>query len=234
MGHQLNSLVRSSDYFSLLHNNRLIEVIVVEDNQKIGEGLKVLLNGTEGLHCPAVFADCESMLKQVEDILPDVVLMDIGLPGMDGIEGIKRLKKLFPNILILVLTIHEEDEKIFDAICAGACGYLLKQTSPTKLIDAIKDVYEGGSPMSSTIARKVISFFQEKKTQQANGKDYNLTPREKEVLKSLVEGLSCKAMADSLFVSIETVRFHFRNIYNKLHVHTQAEAVAKALKESIV
>jgi DNA-binding NarL/FixJ family response regulator len=233
MVHQLNSLARSADYFSLLHG-KTIEVVVVEDNQKIADGLKVLLNGTDGLHCPNVFSDCESMLKQIEDILPDVVLMDIGLPGMNGIEGIKRLKKLFPNILILVLTIHEEEDKIFDAICAGACGFLLKQTSPTKLIDAIKEVYEGGSPMSSSIARKVLNFFQEKKTRQTNGNDYNLTSREKEVLKSLVDGFSCKAIADTLFVSIETVRFHFRNIYNKLHVHTQAEAVAKALKEGIV
>jgi DNA-binding NarL/FixJ family response regulator len=152
---------------------------------------------------------------------------------MSGIEGIKILKKLYPDVQILVLTIHEEDDLVFEALCAGACGYLLKQTSPARLVEAIREAYEGGAPMSSHIARKVVAFFQEKKNNNGNNA-YNLTLREMEVLKSLVEGKSCKAIADSLFISIETVRFHFRNIYNKLHVHTQAEAVAKALKEGII
>ncbi|MCX6150616.1 MAG: response regulator transcription factor [Ignavibacteriales bacterium] len=235
MVHQSNSLGGSfKNSFANQNEKNMIEVVVVEDNQKIREGLKILLNGTDGLRCAAVFSDCESMFERIEKVLPDVVLMDIGLPGMTGIEGTKKLKKLYPNILILVLTIHEENEHIFDALCAGACGYLLKQTSPSKLIEAIRETYEGGSPMSSNIARKVISYFQEKKIEQAVGKDYNLTSREKEVLKSLVDGLSCKAIADSLFISVETVRFHFRNIYIKLQVHTQAEAVAKVLKEGIV
>lgn len=211
----------------------MIEIIIVEDNARIREGLSVLLDGTDGFKCRNTFSSCETMLEKIGDSEPDIVLMDIGLPGMSGIEGIKILKRLFPEIQILVLTIHEEDDLVFEALCAGACGYLLKQTSPARLVEAIREAYEGGAPMSSHIARKVVAFFQEKKNNNGNN-EYNLTQREIEVLKSLVEGSSCKVIADSLFISIETVRFHFRNIYNKLHVHTQAEAVAKAIKEGIV
>ncbi len=211
----------------------MIEIIIVEDNNRIREGLSVLLDGTDGFKCRGVYSNCEAMFEKIGDSEPDIVLMDIGLPGMSGIEGIKILKKLFPEVQILVLTIHEEDDLVFEALCAGACGYLLKQTSPARLVEAIREAYEGGAPMSSHIARKVVAFFQEKKSTNGNNA-YNLTLREMEVLKSLVEGRSCKAIADSLFISIETVRFHFRNIYNKLHVHTQAEAVAKALKEGII
>ncbi|RJP65067.1 MAG: DNA-binding response regulator [Ignavibacteriales bacterium] len=211
----------------------MIEIIIVEDNNRIREGLSVLLDGTDGFKCRGVYSNCEAMLEKIGDSEPDIVLMDIGLPGMSGIEGIKILKKLYPDVQILVLTIHEEDDLVFEALCAGACGYLLKQTSPARLVEAIREAYEGGAPMSSHIARKVVAFFQEKKNNNGTNA-YNLTLREMEVLKSLVEGRSCKAIADSLFISIETVRFHFRNIYNKLHVHTQAEAVAKALKEGII
>ena len=139
-----------------------------------------------------------------------------------------------PELTILVLTVYDENDLIFDAICAGACGYLVKKTPPSKLLEAIQDAYEGGSPMSSHIARKVIDFFQQKKQPVPEKSSYMLTPREKEILKGLVEGKSFKSIADALFISIETVRFHFRNIYKKLHVHSQSEAVAKALKEGII
>ena len=212
----------------------MIRVAVVEDNNAIREGLKILIDGTMGYSCIGSYVDCETMLKNIQKINPDILLMDLGLPGMSGIEGIKKAKVVLPELIILVLTIYEENDRIFDALCAGASGYLIKKTPPSKLLEAIKDAYEGGAPMSSQIARKVIEFFQTKKTTSPNKNEYVLTPREKEILSGLVEGHNFKAIADSLFISIETVRFHFRNIYRKLHVHSQSEAVAKALKEGLI
>lgn len=212
----------------------MIKVFVVEDNDAIRDGLKILIDGTEGYSCIGAFPQCDVMLKNLDKLKPDVLLMDIGLPGMNGIEGIKRAKAILPELTILVLTVYEENELVFDALCAGACGYLVKKTPPSKLLEAIQEAYQGGSPMSSNIARKVIDFFQQKKQLSPQKSQNILTPREKEILTGLVEGNSFKAIADSLFISIETVRFHFRNIYKKLHVHSQSEAVAKAIKEGII
>ena len=211
----------------------MIKVVVVEDNDSIREGLKILIDGTEDYSCIASFSECETMLRNIKKLNPDVLLMDIGLPGMNGIEGIKKVKVIFPELAILILTIYEENDLIFDALCAGACGYLVKKTPPSRLLEAIREVHEGGAPMSSHIARKVIDFFQ-KKPVSSQKSNYDLTPREKEILTGLVEGHNFKAIADSLFISIETVRFHFRNIYKKLHVHSQSEAVAKAIKEGLI
>ncbi len=212
----------------------MIRVVVVEDNDTIREGLKILIDGTEGYSCIGAFPRCEAMLKVLAKMSPDVLLMDIGLPGMNGIEGIKQAKALMPELNILVLTVYEENDLIFDALCAGACGYLVKKTPPSKLLEAIKEANQGGAPMSSHIARKVIDFFQQKNKTSAKGSNNILTPREREILGGLVEGNSFKAIADTLFISIETVRFHFRNIYKKLHVHSQSEAVAKAIKEGLI
>jgi DNA-binding NarL/FixJ family response regulator len=212
----------------------MIKVIVVEDNDTIREGLKILIDGTEGYGCIALYPRCESMLKNLAKLKPDVLLMDIGLPGMNGIEGIKQAKAIMPELNILVLTVYEENDLIFDALCAGACGYLVKKTPPSKLLEAIHEAFNGGAPMSSHIARKVIDYFQQKKQSVPVDSPNILTPREKEILSGLVEGNSFKAIADSLFISIETVRFHFRNIYRKLHVHSQSEAVAKAIKEGLI
>jgi DNA-binding NarL/FixJ family response regulator len=212
----------------------MIKVVLVEDNDSIREGLKMLINGTEGYSCANSFSNCETMLKNIVRIDPDVLLMDLGLPGMSGIEGIKKVKALIPDLTIMVLTVYEENDRVFDAICAGASGYLVKKTPPSKLLEAIKDAYDGGAPMSSQIARKVIDFFQKKKPVFPGKEIYILTPREKEILSGLVEGRNFKSIADSLFISVETVRFHFRNIYKKLHVHSQSEAVAKAIKEGII
>ena len=212
----------------------MINVIIVEDNENIRNGLEMLIEGTEDYHCAGAFGDCESMLQEVENIMPDVVLMDIDLPGMSGIEGIKKLRQIYSDIRILVLTIYDEKETVFNALCAGACGYMVKKTPPVKLLDAINEAYKGGAPMSSHIARKVVDFFQ--KTNDINKSDENivLTSREKEVLSGLVDGKNYKAIADALFISVETVRFHFRNIYKKLHVHSQSEAVVKAIKQGLV
>lgn len=212
----------------------MIKVVIVEDNDAIRDGLKILINGTEDYSCIGVFPRCEPMLKNIKKLDPDVLLMDIGLPGMSGIEGIKKAKEILPELTILVLTVYEENELVFDALCAGACGYLVKKTPPSRLLDAIKEANEGGSPMSANIARKVIDFFQNKRPRTQSLTESGLTSREKEILASLVEGNSFKAIAESLFISIETVRFHFRNIYKKLHVHSQSEAVAKAIKEGII
>lgn len=213
----------------------MVKVVIVEDNYTIREGLKTLIDGTEGYSCQAVFSDCETLLKQIDNLNPDIILMDIGLPGMSGIEGIKELKKKNPDLTILVLTVYDENELVFQALVAGACGYLVKKTSPSRLLDAIKEASEGGAPMTSHIARKVVSFFQKKEMfAPAQQSQTVLTPREKEVLSGLIDGNSYQAIADSLFISVETVRFHFRNIYKKLHVHSQSEAVAKALKEGLI
>jgi DNA-binding NarL/FixJ family response regulator len=212
----------------------MLKVIVVEDNDSIREGLKILIDGTEGYSCTHTFSDCETMLKNIVKHPPDVLLMDLGLPGMGGVEGIKKVKALIPGLTILVLTVYEENDRVFDALCAGASGYLVKKTPPSKLLEAIREAYEGGAPMSSQIARKVINFFQFQKPVSKEKNEYVLTPREKEILTGLVEGHNFKSIADSLFISIETVRFHFRNIYKKLHVHSQSEAVAKAIREGII
>jgi DNA-binding NarL/FixJ family response regulator len=212
----------------------IINVAVVEDNHNIREGLKILIDGTEGYSCVAAYPSCEAMIKNINKLKPDVLLMDIGLPGMNGIEGIKQIKALIPDLTILVLTIYEENDLIFDAICAGASGYLVKKTPPSKLLEAIQDAYLGGAPMSSNIARKVVDLFLRKSQSEPQNDSTILTPREKEILGSLIEGNSFKAIADSLLISIETVRFHFRNIYKKLHVHSQSAAVAKAIKEKLI
>ena len=212
----------------------MINVVIVEDNDTIREGLKMLIDGTDGFLCSGTFNSCEKLLKEVKVLNPDVILMDLGLPGMSGIEGITEVKKILPEITILVLTIYDENEKIFQALCAGACGYLVKKTSPAALLDAIREAYEGGAPMTSHIARKVVSFFRKKNAFVKSDSKNILTPREIEVLSGLVDGNSYQAIADSLFISVDTVRFHFRNIYKKLHVHSQGEAVAKALREGLI
>jgi DNA-binding NarL/FixJ family response regulator len=212
----------------------MLNVVVVDDNDTVRNGLKLLINSTDGYNCPSVFSDCESMLPKISNLQPDVILMDIDLPGMSGIEGIKKVKKILPDVTILVLTIYDENETIFEALCAGACGYLVKKTPPSRLLEAINEAYEGGAPMSAHIARKVVDFFQHKKIVSTNDSEILLTPREKEVLSKLVDGNSYKAIANSLFISVETVRYHFKNIYKKLHVHSQSKAVSKAIKEGLV
>lgn len=212
----------------------MINVVIVEDSKTIREGLKLLIDGTDGYSCIAAYSNCEDLLDVVEKLNIDVILMDIDLPGISGIEGIKRIKKISNDILILILTVYDENELIFEALCAGASGYLVKKTPPAKLLDAIKEAYEGGAPMTSNIARKVVDFFQKNKPLEKESENISLTKREREVLSGLVDGYSYKAIADKLNISVDTVRFHFRNIYKKLHVHSQSEAVVKALKEGLV
>ena len=212
----------------------MINVAIVEDNKTIREGLAALIGGTPDYSCIGSFPDCEKFLSFLPKADIDVVLMDIGLPGMNGIDGVKRAREINPKLNILMLTVYEESNVIFEALCAGACGYLVKKTPPSRLLEAIKDIYDGGSPMSSNIARQVISIFQQNKDFNGNSSSYDLSSREKEVLTLLADGYNYQELADKIFISVDTVRHHIRNIYKKLHVHSQSEAVAKAIRKGLI
>jgi DNA-binding NarL/FixJ family response regulator len=207
------------------------KVAIVEDVREIREGLGQLINSTPGHQCTGIYASMEEALEKIPHNLPDLVLSDIGLPGMDGIEGIRLLKERYPSLTILMLTVYNDNERIFDALCAGACGYLLKKTPWPKLVEALKEAVEGGSPMSPEVARRVINLFREiKPPRQA---EHELTPHETRLLRMLVEGHSYKTAAAQLNVSVNTIKFHLRHIYEKLQVHTKSEAVAKALRHGL-
>jgi DNA-binding NarL/FixJ family response regulator len=212
----------------------MINVAIVEDNNTIREGLAALINGTEGYKCTGAFSDIESFLPKINSLPIDVVLMDIGLPGMNGIEGAKSAIIKNPDLSILMLTVYEESEFVFDALCAGACGYLVKKTPPARLLEAIKDANDGGSPMSSRIARQVITAFKEGKNISTDTDNYGLSDREISVLNLLSDGYNYQEIAETLFIAVDTVRHHIRNIYKKLHVHSQSEAVAKAIRKKII
>jgi DNA-binding NarL/FixJ family response regulator len=206
----------------------MIRVAIVEDNQTLRNSLTNLLNYTEGMQCVASLGNLMNVVSELGKTRPDIVLMDIGLPNISGIEGVRTVKNNFPSIQVLMFTVFEDEEKIFDAIRAGASGYLLKKTSPDEIIESIQQLYNGGAPMSPSIARKVIHAFQEA---PAELEDFQLTPREKEILYSLVDGLSYKKIAEKYFISISPIRTHISNIYQKLHVNTKSQAVAKILKQ---
>jgi DNA-binding NarL/FixJ family response regulator len=209
-----------------------LKVGIIEDQPKIREGLRTLIDGTDGYRCVGSFGSMEEALAKVEHDLPDVLLVDIGLPGMSGIEGTRRLKDQYPALSVLMLTVYDDDRRIFDAMCAGACGYLLKKTPPARLLESLKEVMGGGAPMSPEVARRVVELFREiRPPEQA---DYHLTPHETRILALLVEGHNYKTAADELRVSINTIRFHMRSIYDKLQVHSKSEAVSKALRNRIV
>lgn len=212
----------------------MINVAIVEDNDTIREGLAALINGTTGYSCVGAYGDCESFLSKLPTIKVDVALMDIGLPGMNGIEGVGKAKEIKPNLNILMLTVYEESQVVFKALCAGACGYLVKKTPPLRLLESIKDAFEGGSPMSSQIARQVITVFQQTPGMKDENADSELSDREKEVIVSLSEGNNYNEIANRLYISVDTVRHHIRNIYKKLHVHSQSEAVAKAIRKGLI
>jgi DNA-binding NarL/FixJ family response regulator len=206
-----------------------IRIALVEDDKTVREGLQMLLNGSPGYSCIAAFGSGEEALKEIPVILPDVVLMDINLPGINGIECILKLKEQDLPVLFIMLTVFEDADAIFRSLSAGACGYLLKHTPPVKLLEAIQDVHRGGSPMSGEIARKVVQSFQNPASKAGNA--ISLTKREEEILGFLAQGYFYKEIANSLSISIETVRTHIRNIYEKLQVRTRTEAVLKYLKK---
>lgn len=209
-----------------------IRIAIIEDERDIRESLAALINGTAGFRCVAKYGMMETALANVEKERADLILTDLGLPGISGIEGIERLRKLLPDTPLLVLTIYDNDDKIFAALCNGANGYLLKNTAPARLLEALREAADGGSPMSPTIASRVIKLFREFRPNE--NADYNLTPQETEVLRLLVEGHHKKTAAREMNISIHTVSFHLKNIYEKLQVHSKTEAVAKALREKVI
>ncbi len=210
----------------------LVKIVIIEDKQQIRDGLAALINGTEGFQCTGTFDSMEAALTQINALNTDLVLVDIGLPGMSGIEGMRLFKKNFPNLLLLVLSVYEDDDRIFDALCAGASGYLLKKTSPSRLLEGLREAMNGGAPMSPEVARRVITVFRE--IRPPENSDYQLTPHETRLLKLLVEGHNYKTAAAELGVSVNTISFHLKHIYEKLQVHSKSEAVAKALRNRLI
>jgi DNA-binding NarL/FixJ family response regulator len=205
----------------------MISVSIVDDEKDLRNSIATFVNGSRGFRCVSAYDSAEAALRGLPGDRPDVILMDINLGGMSGIECVQKLKVEAPDLQIIMLTVYEDTDRIFKALSAGATGYLLKRSSPTKLLQAIRDVYGGGSPMSSSIARKVVASFQKAAT--SGEKHASLSPRENMVLASLAKGLTYKEIADQLGISIDTIRTYLRRIYEKLHVHSRTEAVAKYL-----
>lgn len=214
----------------------VIKVAVIEDRRDLREGMRLLINGTPGYACVGSFGSMEEALAQFDHsfgrLEPHVALVDLGLPGMSGIEGIRLLRAKYADLALLVLTVYDDDERIFEAVCAGANGYLLKHTAPARLLESLKEAVGGGAPMSPEIARRVLALFRE--FSPPKQLDYHLTAHEKRLLKLLVEGHNFKAIAPQLGVSVHAITFHMRHIYEKLQVHSKSEAVAKALRDRLV
>lgn len=217
---------------------KAIRVTIFEDNKSRRESLSMLVLSDSRFELAGAFPDCSHVVEDIERNHPDVVLMDIQMPNVNGIEGVKQIKSHFPEIKILMQTVFEDDEKVFNSLRNGASGYILKKALPEKIIEAIKDVYDGGSPMTPSIASKVLKFFNQAPPlappQEGGEEDFHLSEREKEILALLVDGLSYKMIADKCSISIYTVNAHVRRIYEKLQVHSATEAVAKATKHKIL
>lgn len=206
-------------------------LVIYEDNPRLRESLELLLGTDTGFSIVGAFSDCTMVIAQMEALLPELVIMDIDMPGMSGIEGVRRIKTGFPDIKVVMYTVFDDDNRIFECICNGADGYLLKNISPLKLIQSLEDLASGGVPMSPFVAQKVFQYF---RTSKEGSEAFNLTQRETEILELLVRGNSYKMIADKASISIDTVKKHLQNIYHKLHVNCGTEAVAKALQHKIV
>jgi DNA-binding NarL/FixJ family response regulator len=207
-------------------------VMIVEDQRDIREGLARLIDRATGFRCVARYRSMEEALASRPIDPPAVALLDIGLPGVSGIAGIEPLKRRYPNVLVLMITVHDDDERIFEAMCAGACGYLLKKTPPDTLVESLREVVAGGAPMSPEVARRVVELF--RKFQPPARVDYHLTPHELRLLGMLVDGHNYKTAAAELGVSVHAVSFHIRHVYEKLRVHSKSEAVARALRDRLL
>ena len=209
-----------------------IRVSVYEDNNTLRESLSYLIMGTENMELCGAWSDCSQVIENCTLFKPEVILMDIDMPGISGIQATSMIKSVFPEIHILIFTVFEDETKVFDALCAGASGYLLKKSSSVRILEAIVELQNGGSPMTGEIARKVLEFFSRPASKNKN--EYSLSEREFDILKCLVKGESYKRIADNCFISVSTVCTHISSIYRKLHVNSKSEAVSKALKERLV
>jgi len=212
-----------------------IRIAIFEDNKLVRDALEAILNGTPGYTCCGVFADGNNWERNIKSNQPDVVLMDIEMPGMNGIEVTQHINDQFPDIKILIQTVFNDSEKIFHAMCAGASGYILKNDPPHKYLDAINEVYSGGAPISPAVAKKMLGFFSNKNVvlTSPGSTDYQLSEREKEILQLMVQGHNYKTIADLSFISYETVRTHVKHIYKKLHVASRSEAIQKAIQQGL-
>ncbi len=211
-----------------------IRVLFFEDNKKYRESISVLIDGSPGFAIVGAYADAGEAVHKISECNPDVVLMDIAMPGISGTEALLKIKKAYPKLNVLMQTVFEDDDKIFEAVCNGASGYVLKSTSPALLLQSILETYQGGAPMSPVIAKKVMQLLQSKGARTTDVNSFDLTPREKEILVHMVNGMSYKMIAAQCDITFETVRTHIKNIYEKLHVTTMTEAVVKAVKSNIV
>jgi len=209
-----------------------VRVAIVEDQREVREGLRALVNGAPDFACAGEYRTMEEALADVGRIEPHLVLADLGLPGMSGIDGIRELRERYPSMPILALTIYDDNDRVFDALCAGASGYLLKNTPPARLIESLREAMGGGAPMSPEVARRVVRLFRDFRPPRRAS--YHLTPQESQLLRLLVEGHHYKTAADVMEISVNTVSFHLKNIYGKLRVHSKSEAVAKAIRERLV
>ncbi len=211
----------------------MVKVVIVEDNPIFREGVAAFINATDGFNCAKTFEKYEILLPEIEKINPDVLISDINLPGMSGIEGVKKVKELLPDTKIIMLTIYEDDKRIFDALLSGATGYLSKKTTPAKILEAVKEAYDGGSPMNSNIAAKVINLLR-LQTTKSNDNEIAISSKERIILENLAVGKNYKSIADELNISVHTVRYHIKNIYSKLHASSQSEAIAQAYRKGIL
>ncbi len=210
-----------------------IRVTIFDDNLRVSDAIRMLVSGTEGFAFVGAYENCNHLIQNIETSQPDVILMDIDMPGMDGIKAVKKIREQFPHLQVLMQTVFEDDDKIFDSILAGASGYILKNTPPAKILESIQEAFKGGASMTPSIAAKVLKLFSKHVPSKAEKEDFNLSVREKEVLSLLVNGKSYKMIADDLDITYDTVRAHMKKIYEKLHVSSMTEAVAKAIKEKL-
>lgn len=216
----------------MVETEKVIRVAIIEDDRAVREGLGMIIGGTPGYECSGKYYSVEEAMRSMNGMTSDVLLLDIHLPGMLGSEAVRVFREKYPSLQVLMLTIYDGQDKVFESICNGACGYLLKKTPPAKLLEAIREAHEGGAPMSPEIARKVISLFQQSGPPEKL--DDPLTPQETRVLKLLSEGYSYQNAAGQMNISINTVRNYIRSIYEKLHVNTRSEAVSKALRNRLI
>lgn len=211
----------------------MIKVLLYEDNPQLREGLTMLIDGSEGFSILSSYKNCDNVRDEVEAWKPDVILMDIDMPGTNGIEGLKLIRSTSNDVKVLMLTVFDDNKNVFEAIRNGANGYILKKTPPSKLLEYIQEAASGGAPMTASIATQVLKMFSQINVDKQN-EDYNLSDREKQVLQLLVDGYSYKMIAAEMYIAIDTVRSHIKKIYEKLHVNSKSEAVAKAFKDNIV